>query len=114
MRHDQSTIDGIDEHEGAAVDSHRKHDAQEPPLYFAINLFNGNTDESGGQIRQEFLEVHDFWASSDFSGRGSRSDRAAVLLFRATNHTVYCRSSRIWGGPKRALLVSLLYVRSIS
>src|SRR5258708_16226081 len=114
MRHDQSTIGGIDEHDGAAIDIYRKHDSQEPPLYFAINLFNGDADESGGQITQELLEVHEFRVSCDFSGRSSRYDRAAILLFRATNHTVYCRSwQRRQGGPKRALLVSLLYVRSI-
>ena len=52
-----SSIRGIHLHDGAAIDSQRKHDLLKPSLYFAINVFNGYADESGGQITQELLEI---------------------------------------------------------
>src|SRR5271166_2168096 len=82
----KNSIRGIYLYNSAAIDIHRKHDQLKPSLYFGIDLFSRNADESGGQISQELLEIHKFRVSSDFSGRSSCYYRAAVFLCGASNH----------------------------
>ncbi|MGO9603355.1 MAG: hypothetical protein ACLQAT_08140 [Candidatus Binataceae bacterium] len=51
------SIRGIHLQNGAAIDSQCKHDLLKPSLYFTINVFCENADETGGQIAQELLET---------------------------------------------------------
>ena len=45
-------------HDSTAIDPHRKHDPLKPSLYFIVDLFNRDTDESSGQVAQKLRETN--------------------------------------------------------
>jgi hypothetical protein len=56
----QKSVRRIYLHDGATIDLHRKYDPLEPSLYFAIYIFNGHANESGGQVTQKLFEIQHF------------------------------------------------------
>src|SRR5579862_1974196 len=107
------SVCGIYLHDGAAIDIHRKDDQLEPSLYFDVDLFGSDPDESGGQISQELLEVHQAGISSEFSGRSGCCRRSAVFLSGITSHTAWLRgpTHKTVEAPKQVLVVPFLYSR---